>query len=111
MVDWKQVAHYQRSMRRQSERLEITLKSHLGQELARRRALVNTMSDILMEIAYDEDDPNQEYCNVCHRSLIEEDGHQDGCLYVRALVAITESVGGDLQSTPGRAQLPASLEE
>jgi hypothetical protein len=78
-------------MRRQSERLEIQLKARLGQEHERRVRLVNTMADILMDIAYDEDDTNQEYCNVCRRSLIEEDGHQVGCEYVLALAVLAEA--------------------
>ena len=91
MIDWKQVAHHQRHLRRLAEQHEINLKRRLGQEHEQRVRLVNMMADILMDIAYDEDDTEQEYCNVCHRSLIEEDGHQTGCLYVLALSVLAEA--------------------
>jgi hypothetical protein len=90
-INWKEGARHYRHLLKLSEQHEINLKRRLGAEHERRATLVNTISDILMDIAYDEDDTNQEYCNVCRRSLIEEDGHQPGCLYVVALGVLAEA--------------------
>ena len=91
MIDWKEITRHYRHLLKLSEALEITLKRRLGKEREQRVRLVNTMADILMDIAYDEDDPDQTYCNVCHRSLIEEDGHQIGCEYVLGLAVLAEA--------------------
>ena len=90
MTDWKEAARWYRarfrlSMETIGHRTRLAAAEHEN-----RARLVNTMADILMDIAYDEDDPNQDFCNVCHRSLIEEDGHQSGCLYVTALAVLAE---------------------
>jgi len=90
-IDWREAARHFRWGRRLAEEQEVRLKVRLSREHEQRVRLVNTMADILTDIAYDEDDPNQEYCNVCRRSLIEEDGHQAGCLYVLALAALAEA--------------------
>jgi molybdenum cofactor biosynthesis enzyme MoaA len=91
VVQWKEVARSYRARLRMADQHEINLKRRLGAEHEKRATLINMMADMLMDIAYDADDPNQEYCNVCHRSLIEEDGHQAGCLYVEALGVLTEA--------------------
>lgn len=91
MIDWKEAARYFRWGRLLAEEQEGRLKRRLSDEHQKRVTLVNTMGDILMDIAYDPDDTNQTYCNVCHRSLIEEDGHQPGCLYVLGLAVLAEA--------------------
>ena len=90
-LDWKEIARHQRHRRKLSEALEVTLKRRLWAEHDKRGRLVNAMADILMDIAYDADDTNQTYCNVCRRSLIEENGHQPGCLYILGLATLAEA--------------------
>jgi molybdenum cofactor biosynthesis enzyme MoaA len=102
-INWKEAARHFRLGRYLAEQQEIRLKVRLGQEHERRVRLANTLADILMNIAYDEDDADQEYCNVCHRSLIEEDGHTVGCLYVLALAVLAE----DGRSVEGCTSKPA----
>jgi hypothetical protein len=90
-IDWKEAARQYRHLLKLSETTEVTLKRKLWVEHDKRARLATTMADILMGIAYDENDTSQEYCNVCRRSLIEEDSHQAGCLYVLALAALAEA--------------------
>lgn len=79
MIDWKAVAHYQRSMRRQSERLEITLKRRLGAEHEKRVALVNAMSELLPRIV--------DYGWCCEGI----GAHAEDCPYIAALAAVAEA--------------------
>jgi len=97
---WKEAAGHFRHGRQLARQHEIALKQRLWAEHEARVRLANTMADILMDIAYDEDDVNQDYCNVCHRSLIEEDGHQSGCLYVAALAAVQDAARSDEPAAP-----------
>lgn len=89
-INWKEMARHQRHLRRLAEQHEINLKRQLGSEHSQRARLVNTLADILTDIAYCADDPEQTYCNVCHRHLAEEGGHQSDCLYVLGLAVIAE---------------------
>lgn len=91
MIQWKEATRHFWFGRRLAREQEGRLKRRLHDEQVKRAALVNTLSDLLMDIAYDDDDPEQTFCNVCHRSLIEEDGHQSGCLYVVGLTVLVEA--------------------
>lgn len=91
MLTWKEAARHFWSGRRLAEKRMVSLEIRLVDERQKRTSLINTLSDILMDIAYDDDDLNQEWCNVCHRNLIEENGHAPGCLYILGLAALAEA--------------------
>lgn len=91
MIDWKEAARHYRYHMMLADQQEGRLKRRLHDEHERWVALANTLADVLLDIAYDSDDTNHDYCNVCHRSLIEEDGHQTGCLLIVGLAAIADA--------------------
>ena len=91
MIDWKAAARHFWHGRKLAREQEIRLKQLLWTEWQRRETLSNTLMDFLLDIAYDEDDTDCTYCNVCRRSLIEENGHHRTCLYVRAMESIEAS--------------------
>ena len=91
MIDWKEAArNYRQALKATSGALVLATRQ-CSAEHAKRIAIVNAMADILTDIAYDADDTDQEWCNVCHRSLIEENGHSAGCEYVTALAVLAEA--------------------
>lgn len=90
MIDWKEAARHFRRVRIFAEKRAVSMEIKYVDERQRRLALATAFADLLMDIAYDDDDANNEYCNVCHRSLIEEDGHQSGCLLIAGLTLAIE---------------------
>lgn len=96
-INWKEAARHYRYYMMLADQQEGRLKRRLYDAQRARIAFATKMADILIDIAYDDDDPNQEYCKVCSRRLIEEHGHQPGCLYVTGLAIVAEaSRHGDL---------------
>lgn len=74
-INWKEAARNYRFQMMMADEQERRLKRRLWVERAQRVALVNTMTELLPEIA------------VC--SCIGP--HVDGCLYIKALEAVTEA--------------------
>ena len=88
---WKEAARWYRARFLLSQQTIDQRTAQMAAEHEKRVRLVNTMSDILMDIAYAPDDTDQAYCNVCRRDLNDEDGHATGCLYVVGLAVLAEA--------------------
>lgn len=93
-INWKEVAHHQRHLRKLSESLEVTLKRRLWAEHDTRATLVTAMSELLPIIAGN-GDPYANQCFICDH----DHGHAAGCAYIRALDAVAEA-GRSLESQP-----------
>lgn len=85
VINWKAVAHHQRHLRRLAELNEINLKRILWGEHEKRVTLVNAMSELVPPLAI-----YGPWCRACD-SRYEEDGHDERCMYTRALAAIYEA--------------------
>ena len=86
MIDWKQVAHHQRHLRRLAEQHEGNLKRRIWAEHQKRVVLVNAMTELLPIIAGN-GDPHADQCFVCDH----DHGHAAECAYIKALEAVAEA--------------------
>lgn len=88
---WRCATRHYRHKLKLADQHALDLKRRLWAEHDKRVTLVNTLGDVLLNIAYDPDDPEQEYCNVCRRNLEADGGHRTGCLLIMGLAVIAEA--------------------
>lgn len=86
-IDWKEAAHHYRHRLKLADQHALDLKRRLWHEHEKRITFVNTVSDVLSQLAPVALD---ERCRVCHKHTGFVD-HAADCWYLRLLEAVAEA--------------------